>query len=60
MAKKSILQREKKRQTLVKKHSTIRSFLKKSIKTANFFEEKMNLYYKMQKLPRNSSLSRLI
>jgi small subunit ribosomal protein S14 len=59
MAKKSIVQREKKREALVKKYNEIRSSLKKSIKTEVSFEKKLDLYCKIQKLPRNSSSSRL-
>ena len=60
MAKKSIVQREKKREALVKKYANLRSSLKSEIKVDQPFEEKLNLYCKIQKLPRNSSSSRLI
>ena len=59
MAKKSIVQRERKREALVKKYNSMRSSLKKSIKNEESFEKKLNLYSKIQKLPRNSSSSRL-
>jgi small subunit ribosomal protein S14 len=59
MAKKSILQREKNREALVKKYSDMRYFLKKSINAEKSFEKKLGLYSKIQKLPRNSSSSRL-
>jgi small subunit ribosomal protein S14 len=60
MAKKSIVQREKKREALVKKYKTMRLSLKNSIKAELSFEKKFDLYCKIQKLPRNSSSSRLI
>ena len=60
MAKKSVVQREKKREILVKKYKDIRSSLKKDIKIEYSFEKRLNLYCKLQKLPRNSSSSRLI
>ena len=48
MAKKSMIAREKKRQNL-----------KEQIKSTAFLEEKLALYAKLQKLPRNSSAVRL-
>lgn len=60
MAKKSIVQREKKRKALVKKYSTLRSTLKEKIIDEKSFEKKLDLYHKIQKLPRNSSPSRLV
>jgi small subunit ribosomal protein S14 len=59
MAKKSIVERERKREALVKKYNSIRSDLKNSIRNEISFEKKLDLYCKMQKLPRNSSSSRL-
>lgn len=60
MAKKSVIQREKKRETLVKKYQVLRSSLKKSISGEESFEKKLGFYYRLQKLPRNSCLSRLV
>ena len=59
MAKKSIIEREKKRQRLVIKHLLKRSNLKNQIKQANFLQEKLELHRKLQQLPRNSSPVRL-
>ena len=59
MAKKSMVEREKKRQTLVLKYATKRSSLKAEISEATFFEEKLNLHRQLQHLPRNSSKVRL-
>nr|YP_010700342.1 ribosomal protein S14 [Flexiglena variabilis]WCH63483.1 ribosomal protein S14 [Flexiglena variabilis] len=59
MSKKSIIQREKKRSYLCKKFSSVRNSLKEKILTSDSFEEKLDLYSKLQKLPRNSSFTRL-
>nr|YP_009144908.1 ribosomal protein S14 [Euglenaria anabaena]AKJ83355.1 ribosomal protein S14 [Euglenaria anabaena] len=59
MAKKSIIEREKKRRFLVKKFSTIRIYLRDKIKSSSSFEEKMFYSAQIQRLPRNSSSSRL-
>ena len=59
MAKKSIIEREKKRQKLVIKHISKRYSLKLQIKQASFLEEKLAIQRKLQHLPRNSSPVRL-
>lgn len=59
MAKKSMVERERKRQKLVAKYTTKRSILKEEIKKADFLEEKLALHMKLQKFPRNSSPVRL-
>ena len=59
MAKKSIIEREKKRQKLVIKHLSKRYSLKLQIKQASFLEEKLAIQRKLQQLPRNSSPVRL-
>ena len=59
MAKKSMVEREKKRQKLVKRYKPKRDALKHQIQKAEFLEEKLKLYAKLQKLPRNSSPVRL-
>ena len=60
MAKKSVIERQKKREILVKKFHEERKTLKESIINAKSFKEKLNFYIKLQKLPRDSSKSRLI
>ncbi len=60
MAKKSIIERERKRESLAKKHSVLRRFLKGKIKSSLSFEEKLFYNSQLQKLPRNSSFSRLV
>lgn len=59
MAKKSMIQREKKRQKLTQKFLSRREQLKAKIKSSNSFEEKLMYHRKLQQLPRNSSPSRL-
>jgi small subunit ribosomal protein S14 len=59
MAKKSMIQRELKRQKLVMKYATKRAALKEQIKQSSFLKEKLALHRKLQQLPRNSSAVRL-
>jgi small subunit ribosomal protein S14 len=59
MAKKSMIQRELKRQRLVMKYAEKRADLKKQIKEANFLKEKLALHRKLQQLPKDSSSVRL-
>jgi small subunit ribosomal protein S14 len=59
MAKKSMIQRELKRQRLVMKYAKKREELKKQIKNTTFLKEKLALHRKLQQLPRNSSVVRL-
>jgi small subunit ribosomal protein S14 len=59
MAKKSMLEREKKRKKLVAKYSEKRNEILKELKTANTLENLFELSEKLQKLPRNSSKIRL-
>ena len=59
MAKKSIIEREKKRQRLVIKHLSKRYSLKMEMRKAESLQEKLEIQRKLQKLPRNSSPVRL-
>ncbi len=59
MAKKSIIEREKKRQRLVIKYLKKRYELKIQMKQSEFLEEKLIIQRKLQQLPRNSSPIRL-
>ncbi|RYY00262.1 MAG: 30S ribosomal protein S14 [Cyanobacteriota bacterium] len=59
MARKGIIQREKKRQLLVIKYSKKREFLKEEIKKATGLEDKLRKHLKLQRLPRNSAPVRL-
>ena len=59
MAKKSMIARQKKREKLVAKYKEKRQNLKNQINKTSFLDEKLGLYKKLQKLPRNSSEVRL-
>jgi small subunit ribosomal protein S14 len=59
MAKKSMIERERKRQRLVQKYKKKRELFLNKIKEAASLEEKMSLQRSLQKLPRNSSPVRL-
>lgn len=59
MSKKSLIEREKKRQKLVQKYLKKRKNIKSKIKKSSFLVEKFNLHRKLQRLPRNSSQTRL-
>ncbi len=60
MAKKSMIAREVKRVELVKKYQSKRNSLKEIIRSPNSsFEEKESAQLQLQKLPRDSSKSRI-
>ena len=59
MAKKSMLEREKKRKTLVLRYATKRKLLVDELKKATTLESIFELSEKLQKLPRNSSKVRV-
>ncbi len=59
MAKKSMIQREKKRNRLVITYKEKRNALKQEIKNTELFEEKLTIHRRLQLLPRNSSTTRL-
>lgn len=59
MAKKSMLEREKKRKSLVNKYSEKRKQILNQLKEVNSLEEIFTINEKIQKLPRNSSRIRL-
>nr|YP_009667895.1 ribosomal protein S14 [Radula japonica]QCW58670.1 ribosomal protein S14 [Radula japonica] len=54
MARKSLIQREIKRQKLEKKYKFLRDSLKKSIKKAFLLDEKWKIRKNLQSLPRDS------
>ena len=60
MARKSLIEREKKKMKLVAKYADKRAALKEQQKRAATFEEKMETQRKLQKLPRNSNPSRVV
>nr|QXM16205.1 ribosomal protein S14 [Hedysarum polybotrys] len=59
MAKKSLIQREKKRQKLEQKFHLIRQSLKKAMSKATSLSEKWEIQGKLESLPRNSAPTRL-
>ena len=59
MAKKSMIEREKKRIKLHKKYALKRSNLLKKYQSENSFHLKLELHSKLQKLPRNSAKTRI-
>ena len=59
MAKKSMIEREKKRMKLYKKYALKRDNLLKEYQTSESFHSKLEIHSKLQKLPRNSSKTRI-
>ena len=59
MAKKSMVERERKRRRLVIKYSQKRNSLLQQMKQSSRLETRLDLHRKIQKLPRNSSPTRL-
>ncbi|HEY9844893.1 MAG TPA: 30S ribosomal protein S14 [Candidatus Caenarcaniphilales bacterium] len=59
MAKKSMIEREKKRQNLVAKYTPKREALKEQIAQATSQQEKVNLHRQLQQLPPGSAPNRL-
>jgi small subunit ribosomal protein S14 len=59
MAKKSMIEREKKRQKLVEKYAEKRETLKEQFETAPTQREKLEAHRKLQQLPRNSAPNRV-
>jgi small subunit ribosomal protein S14 len=59
MAKKSMIEREKKRQQLVDKYADKRAELKEQFRTAKNQREKLAIHRQIQQLPRNSAPNRV-
>ena len=59
MAKKSMVEREKKRQKLVNKYAEKRAVLKEQFESATNQQEKLDIHRQLQQLPRSSSRVRL-
>jgi small subunit ribosomal protein S14 len=59
MAKKSMIEREKKRIKLQNKYALKRSNLLKKYQTTANFNMKLEIHSKLQKLPRNSAKTRI-
>lgn len=56
MAKKSMIERERKRERLVVDYAAKRSHIKQEIKNTHLLQEKLDLHRQLQQLPRNSAL----
>ena len=59
MARKSTIEKEKKRNRLVAKYSAKRQEYKQQIADASSFRQKLEIHMRLQKLPRNSAPTRL-
>lgn len=59
MAKKSMIEREKKRISLEKKYALKRAHLLMHYRQEENFNEKLKIHSKLQKLPRNSAKTRI-
>nr|YP_009548055.1 ribosomal protein S14 [Notholaena standleyi]AYW14601.1 ribosomal protein S14 [Notholaena standleyi] len=59
MAKKSLIEKEKKKKKLVKKYDCIRQSLKRQIQNSLPIQEKLIISERLQSLPRNSAPIRL-
>ena len=53
-----MIQREKKRERLIAKYDSKRELIKEKLQTVSSFNERVELYKKLEKLPRNSSQTR--
>ena len=58
MAKKAMVEREKKRARLIEKSAEKRAELKESLRTSKAAAEKLDISRKIQRLPRDSSATR--
>ncbi|MBD2460644.1 30S ribosomal protein S14 [Oscillatoria sp. FACHB-1407] len=58
MAKKSMIEREKKRERLMEKYSAKRAELKEQFASATSQQEKLEIHRQIQQLPRNSARTR--
>jgi len=59
MAKKSMIEREKKRQKLVEKYAQKRAELQEQFVAAETQQEKLEIHRQIQQLPRNSAPTRV-
>ena len=58
MAKQGMIQREKKRERLIAKYASKRESIKDDLKSVSSFQDRLALYKKLERVPRNSSPSR--
>ncbi|HEY9874018.1 MAG TPA: 30S ribosomal protein S14 [Candidatus Obscuribacterales bacterium] len=59
MAKKSMIEREKKRQEMVDKYAAKREELQEQFRTTTSQQQKLAIHRQIQQLPRNSARTRL-
>nr|BBD21538.1 30S ribosomal protein S14 [Rhipidosiphon lewmanomontiae] len=59
MSKKALIERQRKRELLVKKYNLRRKKLKAQLKKASLLQKKLVFQQKLQKLPKDSSYVRL-
>lgn len=59
MAKKSMIERDRKRKILASKYYELRQELKEQIKAVSSIDEKCQLHRELQALPRNSAPNRI-
>jgi small subunit ribosomal protein S14 len=59
MAKKSMIERQKKRQQTVEKYAQVRAALQEQFENAPNQQERVAIHRQIQQLPRNSSRTRL-
>nr|YP_009562300.1 ribosomal protein S14 [Trichomanes trollii]QAV57657.1 ribosomal protein S14 [Trichomanes trollii] len=59
MAKKSLIQKENKKNKLVKKYHSVRQSLKREMKQSLSIQNKLEISKRLQSLPRNSAPTRL-
>nr|QKV46818.1 ribosomal protein S14 [Oceaniopteris gibba] len=59
MAKKSLIEKERKKRKLVEKYDVTRQSLKRQIKSSSAIQDKLTISRRLQSLPRNSAPARL-
>tara|TARA_B100000767_G_scaffold264096_1_gene278589 strand:- start:1084 stop:1386 length:303 start_codon:yes stop_codon:yes gene_type:complete len=59
MAKQSMIQRDVKREYLIKKYEAKRKSLKQKLNSDDGYKEKLQIYKKFEKIPPNSAATRL-
>nr|YP_010307997.1 ribosomal protein S14 [Microlepia speluncae]ULU28024.1 ribosomal protein S14 [Microlepia speluncae] len=59
MAKKSLIDKEKKKKRLVDKYEVTRQSLKRQIRNSSSIQDKLTISRRLQSLPRNSAAARL-
>jgi small subunit ribosomal protein S14 len=55
MARKSLIEKEKRKNKLVKEYDPIRQSLKRQVRMSSSIQEKIEIFKEIQSLPRNSA-----